>query len=173
MFRELHYSGVGFSLLLRSVTRGPLRGLAFTSWQGPIYFHFLEPIYQEHKAFRHLKKTIDLKTQIKTGGWEESVLVNNRSEITLFLKSNIFLPLFKKRRWSFRDAVTSAGENKVLSCIDDLKTQKHCKLQMRDTGLLRSFVKFGKVVNPDDSSKVLFDITQSRNQLGGIWAPSK
>lgn len=38
MFQELYYSGVGFSLLLESVTRGPLKRIAFTFDKDPSTF---------------------------------------------------------------------------------------------------------------------------------------
>lgn len=90
MFWERYYSGVGFSLLLQSVTRGPLRCMAFTFDKDPSTFISWNPFTRNIKFSGTLKKNwSENSNENATGSWKQSVFVN--------LQKSLF---FEKRHFS-------------------------------------------------------------------------
>lgn len=103
---------------------GALETYCLHFWQGPIYFHFLEPVYQE--SFPASYRRIDLKTQIKCYRWVKKVFVDLQKSL-FFEKWHFSADVWDEALEILTEnplAATSAEENQVLSRSDDPENTK-------------------------------------------------
>lgn len=146
MFWEPYYSGVGFSLFLQSVTRGPLRRIAFTFDKDLSTF-----ISWNHLpgAFRHLKEEVIWKLKWKYYRWLKRNCVCGPSEIPLLWKVTFSCQCLRSVDGALDIltenplAATSAEENQVLSRRDDPENRK--TLQTSDESC-RYFVQLCQIL---------------------------